>query len=245
MGVGFIHGVMNTDNMAISGETIDYGPCAFMDVYNEATVFSSIDRRGRYAYGNQPKIAHWNLAQFAASLIPLVAANEATAVAKVEEVLAKFPALYEHAWLRRMGQKLGFAKVEASDKDLINGFLQVLQTCEADFTNGFRDLAFDPLPELTGSEDFKAWRTEWEARLAAENTPLLAARQRMKNVNPRVIPRNHLVEKALTAASAQNDLTLIHALLAVLRNPFGEGAPTPYCTPPLPGEVVQATFCGT
>jgi uncharacterized protein YdiU (UPF0061 family) len=245
--VGFIHGVMNTDNMALSGETIDYGPCAFMDAYDPATVFSSIDRNGRYAYGNQSQIAQWNLARLAEALLPLLHENEKKAIGIAEEVLGAFTTRFLHHWLSGMRAKLGLRNEEVGDSALAEDLLAWMQQVGADFTNTFAALALPsgPSGELFARGDFTAWLARWQARLKRQAGGLKEAQALMRLANPVVIPRNHRVEEALSAARA-GDMTVFHRLLEVLARPY-EVTPAnePYRTaPPIGGEPYR-TFCGT
>ena len=245
--VGFIHGVMNTDNMAISGETIDYGPCAFMNTYRPDTVFSSIDHAGRYAYGNQPAIAQWNLARFAETLLPLVDSDQENAIAIASKALGEYPALFEGYWLAGMRKKLGLQSDEAGDVDLIRSLLDWMQNSRADFTNTFRDLSSEePLAGDTYRDpDFQTWCSRWRLRLSRDGRPNSSAYAMMRSVNPAVIPRNHRVEEALSAAEDQNDLSVLHRLLAALASPYEAGPDlAPYQDPP-PDDCNYRTFCGT
>jgi len=244
--VGFIHGVMNTDNMAISGETIDYGPCAFMNTYRPDTVFSSIDHAGRYAYGNQPVIAQWNLARFAETLLPLLADQQEKAVAIVTEVLGQYPALFEEHWLAGMRAKLGLQSAEAGDLELAQSLLTWMQNSRADFTNTFRDLSADQLPtgDRYENPEFREWHSRWQLRLNRESRPSMLASAAMRDVNPAVIPRNHRVEEAL-AASESGDLSVLHRLLATLAMPYEAGADSALFQEPPPDECSYRTFCGT
>jgi uncharacterized protein YdiU (UPF0061 family) len=244
--VGFIHGVMNTDNMAISGETIDYGPCAFMNAYDPATVFSSIDHAGRYAYGNQPGIAQWNLARLAEALLPLIDPEPEKAVAAATEVLSEFPGRFEGYWLAGMRKKLGLQTAEASDAELIQSLLDWMAKTKADFTNTFRDLSEGPpTGERYGDPEFRAWYARWRERLARDGQPETAAFALMRSVNPAVIPRNHRVEEALAAAEERDDLTVLHDLLAVLMSPYEPtGNAAKYRDPPA-DDCGYRTFCGT
>ncbi|MFS0553808.1 protein adenylyltransferase SelO [Brevibacillus sp. 179-C9.3 HS] len=246
--VGFIHGVMNTDNMAISGETIDYGPCAFMDTYDPATVFSSIDVQGRYAYGNQPYIAVWNLSRFAETLLPLLHDNEAQAVKIAEDALAEFSKLYHSNWLTGMRAKLGMFNEEEQDEALIEGLLGMMKEHRADYTNTFRALSINQ-PEdtvLFGTSEFTEWHEQWKARLARQPEDISAVQQLMKESNPAVIPRNHRVEEALEAAWKEGDYSVLERLLAALSDPY---AYTPeqaeYTTIPEKSARPYQTFCGT
>ena len=244
MRVGFIHGVMNTDNMALSGETIDYGPCAFMDSFDPSTVFSSIDHQRRYAYANQPVMAHWNLARLAESLLPLIHENRETAIELAEDSLKAFEELYKSKWLEMMGNKLGLTKIEDQDEELITELLDLMHEYSADYTNTFLDLGQKELPaeEFYISEDFSNWHNRWVKRLQQEGGDSFAL---MRSVNPAVIPRNHKVEEALQAAE-RDDLTPFHHLLEAVTNPYESGEYLkPYQTPPNPKEKVLQTFCGT
>ena len=245
--VGFIHGVMNTDNVAISGETIDYGPCAFMNTYDPATVFSSIDRSGRYAYRNQANIMQWNLARFAETLLPLLDLEPDKAVAVAMEVLDAFPDLYEQYWLDGMRQKLGLQTVEADDFEFIAALLEWMQKSRADFTNTFRDLsAEEPLTDDRYQDtDFQAWYSRWQERLDRNGQPKSTAYSLMQSVNPAVIPRNHRVEKALLAAEEDENFSYLHKLLAALAQPFEEKAEMADYRDPSPDDGTYRTFCGT
>ena len=237
---GFIHGVMNTDNMTISGETIDYGPCAFMDVYDPATVFSSIDVGGRYAYGNQPGIAQWNLARLAETLLPLVDADTDAAVAAVTEELQTFPQRFAAHWRRGMRAKLGLAG--DADDALIDDALALLHAQRADYTSFFRSLSAslggDVLPA-----GFDAWVERWRGQLAGEPQAVADA---MDRVNPVYIPRNHRVEEALAAATA-GDLGPFERLVEVVRRPFDERPGLEEYAEPAPPAFCGSyrTFCGT
>jgi uncharacterized protein YdiU (UPF0061 family) len=246
--VGFIHGVMNTDNMAISGETIDYGPCAFMDAYDPATVFSSIDTQGRYAYGNQPYIGGWNLARFAEALLPLLHDNEEQAIKIAEDALSDFSKLYQSNWYEGMRAKLGLFNEESQDESLIEDLLSMMQKYNADFTNTFRALTFDRQEDTSmfGTPEFTKWFELWQARLARQQEPKASAYQLMRNSNPAIIPRNHRVEAALEAAVNEGDLSVMDRLLDVLSNPY-EHTPeqAEYATLPEPSNCPYQTFCGT
>jgi uncharacterized protein YdiU (UPF0061 family) len=231
MHVGFIHGVMNTDNMAISGETIDYGPCAFMDQYDPATVFSSIDARGRYAYANQPKIAQWNLARFAETLVFLIDGDEKRAIARATEVVHAFSELYERHWLKGMRAKLGLFSEEEADLNLATGFLTAMEGKNVDYTLAFRyiaDAALDrdePIRALFADPSaYDVWSGHWRARLAREEVSPLARAQAMRRVNPAFIPRNHRVEEALSAAVEHDDYAPFETLLNILSRPFDDQA---------------------
>lgn len=245
--VGFIHGVMNTDNMSISGETIDYGPCAFMDVYDLATVFSSIDRQGRYAYGNQPNIGGWNLARFAESLLPLLHEELEEAYKLAEKALQAFPELYYANWLSGMRAKLGLFNEEAEDEALIEELLGMMHKHRADYTNTFRALTLEKTEDtdLYGKKEFDQWYEKWEERLSRQHESKDSAHQLMRNSNPGVIPRNHRVEEALSAAE-QGDLSVMERLLKVLTSPFAHSPEQEeYTTLPVQSGRPYQTFCGT
>jgi uncharacterized protein YdiU (UPF0061 family) len=245
--VGFIHGVMNTDNTALSGETIDYGPCAFMDAYDPATVFSSIDLHGRYAYANQPPIAQWNLARLAESLLPLIDPDPDRALAVAREKIAAFTTHFRHLQLTGWREKLGLFNAEAGDETLIEELLAGMQRLRADFTNTFRALADgasrpDPLFE---DEDMVRWQSRWQARLGRQPQSLTEAEELMRSRNPAVIPRNHRVEEAL-AAAGQDDYQPLQRLLSVLAKPYDDTPEqTPYRSPAPPSDQAYRTFCGT
>ncbi|ADO42320.1 conserved hypothetical protein [Ketogulonicigenium vulgare Y25] len=229
MGVGFIHGVMNTDNMSVSGETIDFGPCAFMDGYNPGAVFSSIDTYGRYAYGNQPGIAHWNVAQLASCLMQLMPDPDA-AKAQMQAAIDTFPALYEAAWLRVFGAKLGL-KLTLETRPIAARLLDLMATDGADFTNTFANLP-DARDQFLDREAFDAWQRDWLAL-----GPDLGALK-----NPQVIPRNHRIESAIYDAMA-GDFAPFHALLDAVTHPFDPN--TEYARPPTEDERITRTYCGT
>jgi len=246
--VGFIHGVMNTDNMALSGETIDYGPCAFMDIYHPETVFSSIDSHGRYAYANQPKIAHWNLSRLASAMLPLLHADEKEAVAVANEILSTFPEVFHARWLEGLRAKLGLFNEEAGDAGLAENLLAVMQDQGADFTNTFRDLSGELMTNdtLAASEGFKTWRTRWQERLRRQTQAPGEVRVLMRRHNPAYIPRNHKVEEALDAATVEGDLSVAEKLIDVLARPFDYDRQLPeFSTPPAPDDSNYQTFCGT
>lgn len=237
MHVGFIHGVMNTDNMALSGETIDYGPCAFMDAYDPATVFSSIDRHGRYAYGNQPHIAQWNLARLAEALLPLLHDDEKQAVELANTAIESFEARFKRHWLAGMRAKLGLFTEESGDDALIQSLLDWMQQTKADFTNTFRTL-----DDATVETD---WHQRWQARLRQQPQSADEVADLIRRHNPAFIPRNHKVEEALAAAE-QDDLSDMQRLLAVLSKPYDHSQNQPdYATPAPQGSGVYQTFCGT
>ena len=246
--VGFIHGVMNTDNMTISGESIDYGPCAFMDTYDPATVFSSIDREGRYAYGNQPHIGVWNLARLAEALLPLLDENQEKAIEKAEEALSDFSNVFGHNWLNGMRAKLGIFNEEKEDESLINDLLSMMQNHRADFTNTFRSLSMDHLEGMFmfKTQEFNQWYKRWQERRGRQEESKEASYELMKKTNPAVIPRNHRVEEALHAAVEEGDLHVMGQLLDVLSNPFAYSKEQEeYCQLPAPSNQPYQTFCGT
>jgi len=246
--VGFIHGVMNTDNMALSGETIDYGPCAFMDVYDPATVFSSIDTQGRYAYGNQPYIGAWNLARLAEAILPLLHDEEEQAVKLAEDALAGYNEAYQHRWLAGMRAKLGIGNEEKEDEALIADLLRIMRQSRADYTHTFRALTFDRAEEtaLAGSEEFGPWRERWQARLGRQEEPREAWERRMRDHNPAVIPRNHRVEEALKAAVEEGDYGVMQRLLNALSKPFAHSPDQEeYAALPPESSCAYRTFCGT
>lgn len=245
--VGFIHGVMNTDNMALSGETIDYGPCAFMDAYDSATVFSSIDMRGRYAYGNQPQIAGWNLARFAETLLPLLHDDEVQAVKLAQDAIKHFIELCHSNWLEGMRAKLGLFNEEIQDESLIEGLFSMMQKHGADYTNTFLALTFDTRLEtsLFGTTEFAQWHELWQARLGRQQESKVSSQQLMRNCNPALIPRNHRVEAALESA-VQGDYSVMERLLAVLSTPYAHSPEqADYSTLPALSTRPYRTFCGT
>ncbi len=246
MRVGFIHGVMNTDNMAISGETIDYGPCAFMDQYNPKTVFSSIDKFGRYAYTNQPPITKWNLARFAECLIPLIDKNEETSVKIATDLIDNFQNIYEEKWLNMMRDKLGLFGEDISDKKLINDLFNWMEKNKVDFTNTFCHLMGVKINDNEYKNDnFLEWSNEWKKRSGLNNFSKEKQIELMKKTNPIVIPRNHKVEEALTEADKGN-LEKINKLITILKNPYGDqkGIEEYQAPAPISNKKYQ-TFCGT
>ncbi len=260
--VGFIHGVMNTDNMTLAGETIDYGPCAFMDTYNPATVFSSIDQHGRYAFANQPRIASWNLARFAETLLPLIDADEQKAIELGQAALAEFGESFNRHWLQGMRAKLGWMNEEEADGELARALLDLMQQHNADYTNTFRRLsgrdcdsesadaatanAIPGTEALYAAAEFTDWAGRWWARLKRQGIAPAVALENMRRVNPAVIPRNHKVEEALAAATAHGDMSALHSLLAALQKPFTETAENAAYRIPAPkSDEPYRTFCGT
>ncbi|GJD47427.1 Protein adenylyltransferase SelO [Methylobacterium crusticola] len=252
--VGFIHGVMNTDNMSVAGETIDYGPCAFLDAYDPAAVLSAIDQLGRYAYANQPRIAHWNLTRLAETLVPLLATEADEAVAVAQDALAAFAPRFEEAYQAGLRGKLGLLTAREEDVALGQDLLDRMAANRADFTLTFRDLAAaaaDPSAHAAVRARFDdpaaydAWATRWTARLAGEPGEPGARREAMRAVNPAYIPRNHRVEAVIEAAIG-GDLGPFHELLAVLARPYqDQPAHARYAEPPAEHERVRRTFCGT
>jgi len=245
MHVGFIHGVMNTDNMSISGETIDYGPCAFMDRYHPETVFSSIDRQGRYAYANQAPIAQWNLARFAETLLPLIDQDTDKSIQLASHSVNGFSDQFQKAWLKGMRKKIGLLDEEASDIDLINELLILMQKNKADYTLTFRHLSSDAILKDAIFEDvsFKAWYKKWLYRIQKQKEGEGTSRVMMLKHNPAVIPRNYLVEKALSLAVADQDYRLLNDFIAALQKPYEDSKL--FSEPPLEEDKSYQTFCGT
>jgi uncharacterized protein YdiU (UPF0061 family) len=254
--VGFIHGVMNTDNMSIAGETIDYGPCAFMDHYHPDTVYSSIDLRGRYAFANQPSIAHWNLVGLANALLPLIAADEATAVALATEVIRTFPDRFEQFYRAGLQRKLGFSETLEGDAALAQDLLTRMAENGADFTLTFRRLSELADPSLQNDESvsglfdnpaaFDQWALRWRGRLAGDKRSSAERQSDMRSVSPAFIPRNHRVEEAIQAAVERGDLRPFEQLVQVLSSPYDDQpSQEHYAVPPRPDQIVRQTFCGT
>lgn len=253
--VGFIHGVMNTDNTSVAGETIDFGPCAFMDVYHPETVFSSIDHGGRYAFSNQPAIAQWNLVRFAETLLPLLGETQDAAVAAAQERIDAFPGLFQAAIFAGYAKKIGLGVPQQSDLALVQEFLTLMANGQADFTLTFRALA-DAAADVSGETVLRAqfadadlldgWLARWRQRLATETRSPLDIATAMRAVNPVLIPRNHQVEAAIRAAVSNGDFTPFHRLVDALARPFDDRPDIADLTrPPRPEEVVHQTFCGT
>jgi serine/tyrosine/threonine adenylyltransferase len=245
--VGFIHGVMNTDNMALSGETIDYGPCAFMDAYDPATVFSSIDHGGRYAYGNQPAIAQWNLARLAEAMLPLFEEEETHAVERATASIGRFAELFEADRLRGMRAKLGLMTDDPEDTALVDDLLEWMQTTSADFTNTFRTLSTMTLADCEAKKnpEFGAWYARLQARRARQPHSRTEVEGLMRRSNPAVIPRNHNVEEALAAATTRHDYSVMHRLLEVLATPYDHDRDRPDFNAPAQPQPYYRTFCGT
>jgi len=255
MNAGFIHGVMNTDNMSVSGETIDFGPCAFMDTYDAGTVFSSIDHMGRYAYANQPAAAQWNLARFAETLLPLIDTESGRAIQRASEAIGEFSGGFDGYWLAGMRRKLGLFLEEDGDPNLARGLLDTMQRGGADFTRTFRGLCYaaeseaaDEIVQSAFADPtvYRQWAKGWRSRLSRESQPASARAASMRSVNPAVIPRNHRIEKVINEAVERGDYTAFEELCLVLSRPY-EGQPSfaAYENPPLPEERVLQTFCGT
>jgi uncharacterized protein YdiU (UPF0061 family) len=248
LGVGFIHGVMNTDNVSIAGETIDYGPCAFMDAYHPETVFSSIDQTGRYAFGKQPQIAGWNLARLGEAMLPLLADDPDAAVEIANEVLGSYDAIFGAAYLAVLRRKFGLFTEQESDAELAQSFMKLLADNGTDHTQAFRRLGDGTARGLFDEPaDFEAWDTKWRARLAHEPQDEAARRAAMQAVNPLYIPRNHKVEEALAAAIQDSDYGPFERLIAVLAKPFEERPGLEaYATPQSADEARRyRTYCGT
>ena len=246
MRVGFIHGVMNTDNMSISGETIDYGPCAFMDTYDPKTVFSSIDQMGRYAYFNQPVITKWNLSRFAECLIPLIDKNQEKAIELATEIINSFEKKYEEKWLNMMRDKLGLFGMDEKDKFLILDLLTWMHQKKIDYTNIFCHLMNENIKEDKDyeDEDFKNWKKRWNERLKTNNNTPEKSLKLMRSANPIVIPRNHKVEEALEAAE-KNNFKLITRLVEILKDPYSQQKNIINYQIPSNSEKKYQTFCGT
>jgi uncharacterized protein YdiU (UPF0061 family) len=246
--VGFVHGVMNTDNCAVSGETIDYGPCAFLDTHDPTAVFSSIDHHGRYAFGNQSLITHWNLARLAEALLPVMDGGEEAAIEAASAVLATFPERYGHHYRTGLCAKLGLFAATTADAALGERLLAIMATARADFTATFAalaDVAEGRAPPPVDTAEFRAWQEDWQAQLSRQPQPLAEATALMRRSNPQVIPRNHVVEAALEAAVA-GDIAPFERLVAAVRDPFvATAANAPFRASPPAGGPCYKTFCGT
>lgn len=260
MRVGFIHGVMNTDNMSVACETIDYGPCAFMDTYHPETVFSSIDRAGRYAYVNQPYIAHWNLACLAQALLPLLGADDETAVHEAQTAVDAFPGLIGHARRNAMRSKIGLVSEQEGDDALLQDLLDRMADNRADFTQTFRALcdgagadpdipveADEPIrSRFSDPQAFDIWARKWRRRLQLESIAEETRKAAMRAVNPAFIPRNHRIEAVINAAVEKSDFQAFNELVSVLENPYDDQPEyAAYSQAPEPAEIVHRTFCGT
>jgi uncharacterized protein YdiU (UPF0061 family) len=247
LGVGFVHGVMNTDNMAISGETIDYGPCAFIDNYDPQTVFSSIDHQGRYAFCNQPRIAQWNLARFAETLLPLIDPDRSRALEMAGAVIRSVQDRFQLRWLEELRAKLGLFNAEAEDAALAQELLDWMHRHSADYTNTWRQLPCDPAPahDEPAVDEYASWHRRWRERLARQETPVPALIERMQRKNPAIVPRNLHVEQALAAAEL-GDISFLERLVAALADPFSERPGIEAYRQPLDaGGRCYRTFCGT
>ena len=244
--VGFIHGVMNTDNMTISGETIDYGPCAFMDEFDPDTVFSSIDTDGRYAFGNQPNIGGWNLTRFAEALIPLLAEDEQAGIEIAKQVIKKYPERFTYYYQKGLQEKLGMKKLVEGDNELAVAYLQLLMKYDVDYTNSFRALTkkIRPAESMFVTNDFKEWEQKWLTRLAQEDRPMDQIFKEMDAINPAIIARNHQVEKALEMA-VEGDYTVLHELVDLLQNPYVVAEQYEAYTKPKEDDEPYQTYCGT
>jgi len=247
--VGFIHGVMNTDNMTISGESIDFGPCAFMNSYDPETVFSSIDTGGRYAYGNQPQIAGWNLARLAEALLPVIHSDSTTSLEQAQEAVMEFGKLYERYWLEGMRAKLGLQHEEQGDEQLVIDLLVMMQETKADYTNTFRDLTLGHIEEMSVAKhnDWEAWHSRWEERLHAQDADTKRAYELMRSSNPAIIPRNHIVEEVLEAAVKQGNYEQLEQFVEALQSPYAYTSEQQAYSEP-PSEQVECgyqTYCGT
>uniref|UniRef100_A0A486XI93 Protein nucleotidyltransferase YdiU n=1 Tax=Rheinheimera sp. BAL341 TaxID=1708203 RepID=A0A486XI93_9GAMM len=253
MSLGFIHGVMNTDNMSIAGETIDYGPCAFMDVFNPAQVYSFIDKQGRYAWGNQPKMASWNLARFAETLLPLIAEQSEQAIELATTALQRFNNLNENEFLQLMAEKIGLTAATTADEPLIRDLLNLMSSNQADFSQTFRllsqsvtDANVGAATLFTDSHNWQAWCGRWHARLAEQGTVLCQVQKQMDACNPALIPRNHQIANAIELASTDGDLTLFNRLHSALQTPFVlADINADLALPPTAGQCISNTFCGT
>jgi len=244
MRVGFIHGVMNTDNITVSGETIDYGPCAFMNVYHPQTVFSSIDENGRYSFGNQASINLWNMSCLAGTLLPLIDTNEKIAIDSAEQMLNTYPALFKQEYNEMMANKIGFTQAHEKVNQLVHNLLELMQNNQLDYTNSFLYLSEDYTEDKAKYQVLDLWKTTWTKALANENISMEAAKKNMQKVNPFVIPRNHLVENALREVREKNDFSAYKQLQQILS--------TPYDRKSIDNKYLQSeddfgyqTFCGT
>ena len=251
MNIGFIHGVMNTDNVTISGETIDYGPCAFMDYYDQKTVFSSIDVAGRYCYGNQPAILVWNLSKLAEALIPIIDDEEQKSIEKLTEVLQLIMPSYEKYFYSEMGKKLGIDPISQNNMSLIKDYLKILDSNSIDFTLSFRDLSkiLKKTKSIENSvfkdsDDFKKWTENWIIKIISEKTNLKDITKKMDLTNPCFIPRNHIIEDALENA-VNGDMAMVNEILQLFKNPFDENRDFEVFKRPSKANEPYVTFCGT
>lgn len=245
--VGFVHGVMNTDNMAISGESIDFGPCAFMDAYSLGAVFSSIDTQGRYTYGNQPGIGQWNLSRLAEALLPLIHEVQEEAIELVKVELGAYAKIYQRSYLEGMGEKLGLKLLHPGDEALIMDLLQCLEAHQGDYSLSFMDLSRGVLEGqgLYETDDFKAWHERWQTRIGLEYKTMEEAYAQMQKVNPSLIPRNHLVEAALKQATEEGNFDLFESLITALKNPYAYTKEHMDLNRPSKMEKPYRTYCGT
>ena len=247
MHIGFIHGVMNTDNMAISGETIDYGPCAFMDIFSMNKVFSSIDQNGRYDYGSQAHIAHWNLTKLAESLLPLLHENMDEAMKLAEVAISEYANDFNSAWISGMRYKLGLLNEEEGDYELAQNLFSWMENVKADFTGTFRDLSYENLSDkdMYNSPDFKKWYDLWQARLSRNSKPIKSSLSMMRKYNPVIVPYNHLVEEALSAAE-EGDMQSFYKLFSALEKPFEFSSSSEvFLNSSVDPNPHYQTFCGT
>ncbi|MDA9817649.1 YdiU family protein [Flavobacteriaceae bacterium] len=251
MSIGFIHGVMNTDNTTISGQTIDYGPCAFMDKYDSNKSFSFIDKMGRYSFSNQKNIILWNLNKFAGTILPLINSNIKEAIRKAEKELYKFPSLFDKIYYKKMAKKIGIFdfKNTPEDKNLIDDFLKILEKDNIDFTNGFRILSkvlLNKLPFDTKDGQYFHWQERWKNRLEIQGFDLNKIAKKMDKINPILIPRNHIITDIIQKSVFKNDYTEFHEFLQAIKSPFNENKNyNRYYSPPKEGKKVINTFCGT
>ena len=247
MRVGFIHGVMNTDNMSIAGETIDYGPCAFMNSYDPSTVFSSIDTQGRYAYGNQPSIAHWNIGCLASALLSLIDDNQDRAVEKAKALLQTFPESFRKAWYQMLGRKTGLIDPDDAEKKIIDELLNIMKTHQADYTNMFAHLMHIPVPDhkVYQNEEFLVWKSKWQENISRRENPA-STQSAMRQANPIYILRNYLVEEALDAYTQHQDNTRFNQLLQRMQDPYAyDEKDKDLQQPPHDGDTNYQTFCNT
>jgi uncharacterized protein YdiU (UPF0061 family) len=248
MRVGFIHGVMNTDNMSISGETIDYGPCAFMNRYDPSTVFSSVDTTGRYAFGNQPGIAHWNLGCLASTLLAAIDPDQEKAIEMAKELLSGFPKMFDDAWHQMMANKIGFIESDYKIKRLILSLLDVMKKEQGDYTNVFSYLIDVPVPEdeIYQSSLFTNWIADWKTEINEKNISKTDLIQVMQKANPVYIPRNYLVEEALQNFAYKKDDSLFQTLLSLMNEPYKfREEHSIFQNPPANGDLTYKTFCNT
>ncbi len=246
MSVGFIHGVMNTDNTSISGETIDFGPCAFLDAYNPNAVFSSIDFNGRYSFNNQPGIAQWNLARFAESILPLINDNEELAISQANEIINEYPKIFKKKWLNIMRKKLGLIKIEKNDESLINNLLNIMSKNNLDFTETFRNLSNQYILNQENNREINIWKNQWNERIKKEETDFEKISYQMNKINPFYIPRNHLIEKVINEAIENDNFQPLDKILDLIYEPYSEKVDDHfYKATPEPEERVFQTFCGT